>query len=93
MVENLLKEHKISLFLRFVNTNCMEGMIMTVKEKLQFFSNNGMSVSFIARQIGINPSTLSKWLRNEKGITHKNEDLIYETLQKIAIDFAKILEE
>lgn len=66
---------------------------MTVKEKLQFFSDNGMSVSFIARQIGVNPSTLNKWLRNEKGITHKNENLIYETLQKIANNFVSILEE
>ena len=47
---------------------------MTVKEKLQYFSDNGMSVSFIARKMGVEVSTLSKWLRGEKGITHKNEE-------------------
>ena len=52
-----------------------------------------MSVSFIARKIGISPSTLNKWLRGEKGITHKNEELVFSTLQKITNDFVKILEE
>ena len=66
---------------------------MNIKEKLQFFSDNGMSISFIARKIGISPSTLNKWLRGEKGITHKNEALLLEALQKITIDFVKILEE
>ena len=42
---------------------------MAVKEKLQYFSNNGMSVSFIARKMGVEVSTLSKWLRGEKGMT------------------------
>lgn len=68
-------------------------MKMNIKEKLQFFSDNGMSISFIARKIGISPSTLNKWLRGEKGITHKNEELVFSTLQKITIDFVKILEE
>ena len=66
---------------------------MNIKEKLQFFSDNGMSISFIARKIGISPSTLNKWLRGEKGITHKNEELVFSTLQKITIDFVKILKE
>lgn len=66
---------------------------MNIKEKLQFFSDNGMSVSFIARKIGVNPSTLSKWLRGEKGITHKNEAHILSALQEITNDFIRILEE
>ena len=66
---------------------------MNIKGKLQFFADNGMSISFIARKIGISPSTLNKWLRGEKGITHKNEELVFSTLQKITIDFVKILEE
>lgn len=66
---------------------------MNIKEKLQFFSDNGMSISFIARKIGISPSTLNKWLRGEKGITHKNEKLVFSILQKITNDFVKILEE
>lgn len=63
---------------------------MTIKEKLQFFSDNGMSVSFIARKMNVNPATLSKWLKDEKGITHKNEKLLNDTLQKIAEDLYNI---
>lgn len=66
---------------------------MTIKEKLQYFSDNGMSISFIARQMNVNPATLSKWLNNEKGITHKNEQLVYDTLIAITQKFKKILEE
>lgn len=67
--------------------------MMTIKEKLQYFSDNGMSISFIARQMNVNPATLSKWLNNEKGITHKNEQLVYDTLIAITQNFKKILEE
>jgi transcriptional regulator with XRE-family HTH domain len=66
---------------------------MTVKEKLQYFSDNGMSVSFIARKMGVEVSTLSKWLRGEKGITHKNEEKVLLTLKEIANDFVAKLEE
>lgn len=66
---------------------------MTIKEKLQYFSDNGVSISFIARQMNVNPATLSKWLKNEKGITHKNEQLVYNTLMAITQNFKKILEE
>lgn len=65
---------------------------MTVKEKLQYFSDNGMSVSFIARKMGVEVSTLSKWLRGEKGITHKNEEKVLLTLKEIANDFVAKLE-
>ena len=66
---------------------------MTVKEKLQYFSDNGMSVSFVARKIGVEVSTLGKWLRGEKGITHKNEEKVLLTLKEIANDFMAKLEE
>ena len=66
---------------------------MTIKEKLQYFSDNGMSVSFIARKMGVEVSTLSKWLRGEKGITHKNEEKVLLALKEIANDFMAKLEE
>lgn len=66
---------------------------MSIKEKLQFFADNGMSVSYIARKINVNPATLSKWLRGEKGITHKNEALLLKALQNITNSFNQILEE
>lgn len=66
---------------------------MSIKEKLQFFYNNGMSISYIAKRMEVNPSTLTKWLNGQKGITHKNEEKVILTLQKILEEFQDILEE
>lgn len=57
---------------------------MTIKEKLIFFSEHGISMSYLARRIGIDPSTLTKWIKEQKGITHKNENKIEETLRQLA---------
>ena len=63
---------------------------MTVKEKLIFFSEHGISMSYLARRIGIDPSTLTKWVREQKGITHKNENKIEETLRQLAEELYNI---
>ena len=65
---------------------------MTTKDMLQFFSNHGVSISYIARRMGVSPTTLNKWLRGEKGITHKNEDLLFLTLQKLAGELMSAVE-
>lgn len=65
---------------------------MNIKEKLQYFSDHGMSVTYIAKKMNISPPTLTKWLNGQKGITHKNEELLYSTLKEIAKDFLLILE-
>lgn len=56
---------------------------MTVKEKLSFCVEHGMAIKYIAERMGVDPSTLSKWLREQKGITHKNENLLELTLKEI----------
>ena len=53
---------------------------MNTLEKLQYCKNNGLSITFIAKEVGLSPATLTKWLRGEKGITHKNEKLTELTL-------------
>ena len=63
---------------------------MNVKEKLIFFSEHGISMSYLARRIGIDPSTLTKWIREQKGITHKNENKIDETLRQLAEELYNI---
>ena len=63
---------------------------MTVKEKLIFFSEHGISMSYLARRIGIDPSTLTKWIKEQKGITHKNENKIEETLRQLAEELYNI---
>ena len=66
---------------------------MSTKEKLQFFIDNGMSISYIAEKMKVNYSTISKWLKGQKNISRKNEELVLLTLQKIAELFQQILEE
>lgn len=56
---------------------------MTTKEKLQFFSEHGVSISYVAKRLDLNPSTLTKWLRDDKGITHKNEQRVNDILTQI----------
>lgn len=65
---------------------------MTVKEKLIYFVNHGMAIKYIAERMGVDPTTLSKWIREEKGITHKNENKLDETLLTISQELTKIME-
>lgn len=65
---------------------------MSPKEKLFFFANHGMSISFIAKEMGVDNSTLNKWLNGKKGITHKNEEKLLITLRQITNDFLNIME-
>jgi len=64
---------------------------MTTKEKLQYFSNHGISITYIAKLIDVNPSTLTKWLNNQKGITHKNENKVENILKVIVEDLSSII--
>lgn len=66
---------------------------MNIKEKLQFFIDNGMSISYVAEKMGVNYSTLSKWLKGQKNISRKNEELVFITLQNIVEFFQQKLEE
>ena len=65
---------------------------MSIKEQLQFFSDHGVSITYIAKRMGVSAPTLTKWLNGQKGITHKNEDLLYSTLKLIANELSSILE-
>lgn len=56
---------------------------MNTKEKLQYFADHGMSVSYVAEKMNVDPSTLTKWLKGQKGITHKNEERVELTLKEI----------
>lgn len=64
---------------------------MTVKEQLQYFSDHGISIAYIAKRMGVSAPTLTKWLNNQKGITHKNEELLYSTLKLITEELSVIL--
>lgn len=40
----------------------------------------------------VDPSTLTKWLNGQKGITHKNEDKLNLTLKEIADELSALFE-
>lgn len=65
---------------------------MTVKEQLQYFSDHGVSITYIAKRMKVSAPTLTKWLNGQKGITHKNEELLYSTLKIMTKEFMSILE-
>ena len=64
---------------------------MTVKEKLLFCVEHGMTIKYIAERMTVDPSTLSKWLHEQKGITHKNENLLELTLKEIVSEMQDAL--
>ncbi len=64
---------------------------MTVKEQLSFCVEHGMAIKYIAERMEVDPSTLSKWLRGQKGITHKNESLLELTLKEIVNEMQDVL--
>ena len=53
---------------------------MTTLEKLFFCKSHGISISYIANRANLVPATLTKWMRGEKGITRKNEEIVNITL-------------
>ena len=59
---------------------------MTTKEKLIFCKDHGISISYIASQVNMVPASLTKWVRGEKGMLKKNEDIIETTLQQFAAE-------
>ena len=64
---------------------------MTIKDKLSFCVEHGMAIKYIAERMKVAPSTLSKWLKGQKGITHKNENLLELTLKEIVDEMNEIL--
>ena len=51
-----------------------------------------MSLSYIAKMMEVDLTTLSKWLHNQKGLSAKNEEKLYYTLQNIVENFQQSLE-
>lgn len=63
---------------------------MDVKEQLKYFSEHGVSITYIAHCAGVAPATLTKWLRDEKGITHKNENIVQNSLKTLALQLLDV---
>ena len=57
---------------------------MKTLDKLIFSKQHGISITYIANLVDLNPATLTKWMRGEKGITHKNQQKIDIALQQLS---------
>lgn len=53
---------------------------MDVRQELQKAIKLGISISFIARKINKDPSTLNKWLHGTKNVSSEVEKAVQKTL-------------
>lgn len=53
---------------------------MDVRQELQKAIKLGVSISFIARKINKDPSTLNKWLHGTKNVSSEVETAVQKTL-------------
>lgn len=53
---------------------------MDVRQELQKAIKLGVSISFIARKINKDPSTLNKWLHGTKNVSSEVEKAVQKTL-------------
>lgn len=66
------------------NTNNIEGGdYMDLRQECQKAIDCGMSMRFLARKIGHDHSTLSKWLRGERGISKEIQNKLILALQDL----------
>lgn len=54
---------------------------MTTFEKLLFCKNHGITIAYIADKAEVVPSTLTQWLKGEKGISSKNEARVEKVIR------------
>ena len=66
---------------------------MTTKEKVIFFKEHGFSISYIANRARVVPATITRWIREEKGISKKNENDIELALHQIAKEILQCIGE
>lgn len=64
---------------------------MTLQEKIIALKNHGISLSYLAEQTEIVPATLTKWIRNEKGLSKKNKEHLELTLQRFLKEIQVII--
>jgi len=56
---------------------------MNTFEKLQFCKNHGITIVAIANHAEVVPSTLTQWLKGEKGLTSKNEMRVERAMREL----------
>lgn len=63
---------------------------MDIKKELQKVVELGTTISFIARKINKDPSTLNKWLHGTKNVSLEVEEAVRNTLLELKEEWMKL---
>lgn len=65
---------------------------MTVKEKTQFLTERGVSVTELAKRVECNKTTLGRWLRGETNLSKRLERDLDQAISSYLTELDKIRE-
>lgn len=66
---------------------------MTVKEKMIYLVERGITITEFAKRVNCNKTTLGRWLRGETNLSKRLEKDLNEEINKYLIELDKIREE
>lgn len=50
---------------------------------MNFAIEHGISITYIAKKIGIDPSTLNRWIHNKRKVSDKVQIALFDTFKNI----------
>ena len=50
---------------------------------MNFAMDHGVSITYIAKKVGVDPSTLNKWIHDKRKVSDKVETALYDTFKSI----------
>jgi plasmid maintenance system antidote protein VapI len=69
----------------------MEGGNMDLRKEFKKAIDTGLPISFVARKIDKDPSTLNKWLHGTRKVSQEIEDAVEQVLLEIKEQWRNIL--
>ncbi len=63
-----------------------------IKDQVSYFLHEGVSLKQIALYSGVNYTTLSKWLNNERELNAQNQNKVKLALEKIVYNLNQVME-
>lgn len=91
MNENNYKKHKIVARQSSLATLIMEGCEMDIRYEFEKAINAGLPISFVAKKINKDPSTLNKWLHGTRKVSKEIEDAVEIVLLEVKEKWQHIL--
>lgn len=50
---------------------------------MNFAMEHGVSITYIAKKVGVDPSTLNKWIHDKRKVSDKVETALFDTFKTI----------